>query len=374
MIGGMKALVTGANGHIGSRLVRRLLEEGHEVRVMVRVHSDLRSLDGLLPQVELVRGDLLDPSSLAPAVAGRTHLFHTATLFSHDRALAAQIYSTAVDGTRNLLDAAARAGSIERVVHTSSCATLGSSRSPAEVRDETYRADETENEPYRRAKIDAEALAFARAAELELPLVVVNPAVVLGPGDYRPTPSNATIVRFIRKASPIYWAGGRSHVDVDDVAEGHLLAALRGRPGERYILAGENQTIREFASILFRLTGFGRPQVELGAFGLGAIGLALELSARLRGRPPSATRAQAAAACGRYMYFTSAKAERELGYCSRRGEEVLVRAVAWFLTTDLLPAARCKRARAFFECVVGAQPEEVLSRKTAILGFSLPLP
>jgi dihydroflavonol-4-reductase len=374
MIAGMKAIVTGANGHIGSRLVRRLVDEGHEVRALVRAQSDLRSLDGLDSAIEMVRGDVLDPESLVAAMRDRTHLFHTATLFSHDLVVADQIHRTAVEGTRNVLLAAARAGTIERVVHTSSCVTLGSSRSPDEVRDESCSAAEGEDEPYRRAKIDAERLAFATAAELGLPLVVVNPAVVLGPGDHRPTPSNGIIVRFVRQASPIYWAGGRSHVDVDDVAEGQLRAALRGRAGERYILAGENQTIQEFASILFRLTGLGRPQVELGGLGLGCIGLTLELAARLRGRTPGVTRTQAAAAYSRYMYFSSAKAERELGYHGRRGEEVLVRAVAWFLTTGLLPPARSQRARAFFQCVVGAPPEEVLSQRTAILGFAIPLP
>ena len=359
MLHSMRALVTGANGHIGSRIVRQLLEQGHEVRGLVRVGSDLRSLSAVEEQIDLRVGDLLDKPSLRSALRGCTHLFHTATRFSHQPSEAAQIHASAVEGTGNLLREAAAAGTFERIVHTSSCATIGSSRSPTALLDESHHAGRPV-EVYRRAKVESEALALSLAGELELPLVVVNPAVVLGPGDHRPTPSNRVVLRYLQRGGWIYWRGGRSHVDADDLARGHLLAAERGRVGERYILGGRNITIYEAANILSKLTGSAAPRLRIGRGPMWALALALEGKAWIGGGAPAATRAQALAACGRFMYYSSAKAENELGYTSRDADEVFVRAVAWFLVSGLAPPERRERTRAFFQAVVGDPPEATL--------------
>lgn len=369
MIPAMKAIVTGANGHIGSRIVRLLVEGGHNVRAMVRAGSDRRSLAGIEGKIEVRVGDLLDRDSLRGAMEGRTHLFHTATRFSHSPDEAEEIWGTAVEGTENVLRAAASAGSLERIVHTSSCATVGSSPKSDEIRDESSIAGD-EMEIYRRAKIAGERAALKIARELGLPLVVVNPAVVLGPGDFRPTPSNRVVLRALAGGSRAYWSGGRSHVDVEDVARGHLLAAERGREGERYILGGENITIRRAGEILAKLTGTPFPVLKLGRGTMWVLGLGLEAFGRLRASPPRATRAQASAACGRYMYYSSEKAERELGYSARSAEEVFVRAVAWFLCNEIAVMRGRARARAFFEAVVGDPPEAALAPSFYLSGIA----
>lgn len=367
----MQAVVTGANGHIGSRIVRRLLEAGHAVRCLVRPNSNMRSLEPVVRHVELRRGDILDPESLRQVLEGGTHLFHTATFFSHDLRHSREILRTAVDGTRHVLRAAAEAASYERIVYTSSAVTMGSSTAPEEVRDESFHA-EGEMEIYRRAKIEAEKLAFSLARELQLPLVAVNPTVVLGPGDHRPTPSNHLVIRSIEKGNRIFWRGGRNLVDVDDVAIGHLLASARGRIGERYLLAGDNLTIRDTANILARLSGAGAPRFEVSGSTLWTLGLALEILAVLKHTTPTATRAQAVAACGRFMYYDSQRAISELGYSWRKGEEVLARAVAWFLTTEHVKSTRRASARGFFQAVIGDDPEAVLERRAPVLGFAAP--
>ncbi len=369
MIAAMKAIVTGANGHIGSRIVRLLVEAGHDVRALVRVESDRRSLAGVEARVDVRIGDLLDRDSLRSAMKGRTHLFHTATRFSHRSREAEEIRRTAVDGTENVLRAAASAGTLERVVHTSSCATIGSSARSGEIRDESDLAG-NEVEIYRQGKIAAEGVAMRLAGELGLGLVIVNPAVVLGPGDFRPTPSSAVVLRALQGGSWLYWPGGRSHVDVEDVARGHLLAAERGREGERYILAGENITIRRAGTILSKLTGTPYPKLRLGRGAMWVLGLVSEVAGLLSAAPPRATRAQANAACGRYMYYSSEKAERELGYTARPAEEVFVRAVAWFLCNEIAAIRGIARARVFFEAVVGDPPEAALAPSFYLRGIA----
>ena len=356
----MKVVVTGANGHIGSRIVRQLVASGHPVRGLVRAGADLRSLDGVGEGLERVVGDVLEPDSLIPLLANATLVFHTAAVFSHQLGESDGITRTAVEGTENVLRAASRVPSIERVVHTSSCAAIGNTRSCDEVRDESPQEVEDGDEVYRRAKIDSEELAFGLGRELSLPVVVVNPAVVLGPGDHRPTPSSGIIERFLVKGSPIYWNGGRSHVDVDDVAQGHILAAERGRGGERYILAGENVTIHESCRLMSDLTGLAPPRLRVGRAPLWGGGAGLEVLAKLTGTNPIATREQALAALDRFMYYDSSKAVRELGYSFRPAAEVFRRAVAWILTTELVDEPRRSTVRAHFERVVAQTPEMLI--------------
>jgi dihydroflavonol-4-reductase len=322
----MTVLVTGASGHIGAHVVRHLLAQGRAVRAFVRPTSNLKGLEGL--DVELARGDVLDRASLAEALKGCSIVYHLAAVvaeWSHDSTI---ILKTAVDGTANLLQAVANHSGIERVVYTSSVAAVGMTRSRAEAHNESHYNTEDFTH-YSVAKTRAEHLAKALADRHGIPLVIVNPAVVLGPLDYRPTPATQIVVRYLKYHIPIYVDAGANLVHVDDVARGHLLAEAHGRLGERYILSGENLTILELFSMLAQLVGRRPPRLELGQRTLDALGWAVEMLARLQGKPPLVTRARARSLLGRYGFYDASKAQRELGYTSRPVRETLADAVQW---------------------------------------------
>lgn len=322
----MLTLVTGASGHIGAHVVRHLLAQGRAVRAMVRPTSNLKGLEGL--DVELVRGDVLEPSSLLPALRGCSVLYHLAAVvaeWTHDPAV---IYKTAIDGTANILHAVANTSGIERIVYTSSVAAVGLSPSPRELRNESHYNTEDVTH-YAVAKTRAERLAKEQSQKHQLPLVIVNPAVVLGPYDYRPTPATHIIVRYLKYRLPIYLDAGANIVHADDVARGHLLAERHGKIGERYILSGDNLTIRELFSMLGQVVGRRPPSIELGRRTLSAVGWGAELVARLQGKPPLITRARARSLVGRYAFFDASKARRELGYTARPARDTLADAVQW---------------------------------------------
>jgi dihydroflavonol-4-reductase len=322
----MTTLVTGASGHIGAHIVRHLLAQGRAVRALVRPTSNLRGLEGL--EVELVRGDVLDRASLAAALKGCVAVYHLAAVvaeWTHDPAI---IYKTAVDGTANMLHAVANTSGIQRLVYTSSVAAVGLSRSPHELRHEAhYNTEDTTH--YAVAKTHAERLAQEIAQQQGLPLVIVNPVVVLGPLDYRPTPATQIVVRVLRHRLPIYVAGGANIVHADDAARGHLLAEAHGRIGERYILGGENLTIQALFRMIEDVVGRHTPRVKVGRRILSALGWGAEAMARLRGQPPLFTRARALSLVGRYAFYDGSKAQRELGYTARSARQTLADAVQW---------------------------------------------
>jgi dihydroflavonol-4-reductase len=322
----MTTLVTGASGHIGAHVVRHLLSQGRAVRALVRSTSNLQGLEGL--DVELVRGDVLDRASLRSALKGCSALYHLAAVvaeWTHDPEV---IYKTAIDGTANILHAVANASGIARIIYTSSVATVGMSPSPHDLRNESH--DNTEDHThYAIAKTRAERLAQELAQYYRLPLVIVNPAVVLGPHDYRPTPSTQIVVRYLKYHLPIYLDAGANIVHVDDVARGHLLAEQHGRIGRRYILGGTNLTLRELLSTLAQLVGRRPPRIEVGWRTLSVMGWSAELLARLRGRSPLFTRARARSVIGRYGFYDASRAQRELGYTSRPVRETLADTVQW---------------------------------------------
>ncbi len=326
-------LVTGATGFVGSAVVRRLLARGLPVRVLARDSSPRRNLHGLA--VEVAVGSLEDTDSLRRAVAGCRSLFHVAADYRLWVPDPAAMHRTNVDGSRELLRAAAAAG-VTRIVYTSSVATLGlnSDGTPADEDTPSVLADKVG--PYKQSKFLAEAEVSRLVREEGVPAVIVNPSTPVGPGDLRPTPTGRMIVEAASGRMPAFVDTGLNIVHVDDVAEGHLLAFDKGRVGERYILGGENLTLAEILAMIARIVGRKPPTVKLPRRLIYPIAIAAEAWARVSGREPFVT-VDGLKMAAKHMYFTSAKAERDLGYRPRPAERALADAVTYFQTMDWVP-------------------------------------
>jgi len=321
----MKALVTGATGFIGGNLTRELLEEGFQVRALVRRESDKRNIEGL--DIEMVTGDLLDVASLKNALKGCEVLFHCAalyTLWARDRQA---LYSTNVGGTRNILNAALEKG-VKRVVYTSTASTIGLSKGGVPSTEEVEPSPQDLIGHYKRSKYIAEleALKLCRAG---LPLVVVNPTAPVGPGDVKPTPTGQIILDFLKGKMPAYLDTGLNLIHVKDVARGHILALEKGRVGERYILGNTNMSFKAVLDTLAEITGRSSPRIRVPY--LVALGFAYvdELSATILGRSPRAPITGVRMA-KKPMYFDATKAVRELGLPQTPVREALKEAVDWF--------------------------------------------
>ncbi len=320
-----RVLVTGATGFIGGAVARRLVARGDRVRVLVRPTADRRPLAGL--DVEIVEGDLRDPGSLTRALADVDVCYHvgaTYALWSRDPR---ELYESNVTGTRNLLAAAERAGT-RRVVYTSSVGALGIP--PGGVGTETTPvslADMVGH--YKRSKYLAEREAAAAAAR-GVPVVIVNPSTPVGPGDVKPTPTGQVIVDFLNGRMPAYVDTGLNLVDVDDVAAGHLLAAERGREGEKYILGCRNLWLAEILGVLAALTGRRAPRLRLPIGVVLPIAWASQVVAdRITRRPPLIP-LEGVRMARKAMFFDAAKAVRELSLPQSPVEGALERAVRWF--------------------------------------------
>ena len=322
----MPVLVTGGTGFVGSAVVRRLLEAGERVRVLVRPVSDLRNLEGL--DVELARGDLGEPDTLAPAVAGCQALFHLAADYRYWVPHPHEIYATNVEGTRLLMRAAIAAG-VARVVYTSSTATLGFAPAGGAADEETPVALEDMIGHYKRSKFQAEAEVRRMAREEGLPAIIVNPSTPVGPRDIKPTPTGRIIVECARGRMPAYVETGLNVVHVDDVAEGHFLGYRRGRVGERYVLGGEDMTLRQILAAVAAAAGRAPPRIRLPHTAVLPLAHLSESWARISGREPFAT-VDGARLARKRMFFSSAKARRDLGYAPRPAETALGDAVTWF--------------------------------------------
>ncbi len=323
----MTALVTGATGFVGSAVARELLARGQAVRIMVRSRSDRRNIEGL--DVETVVGDLDQPESLGAAVRGCRALFHVAADYRLWAPDPQPLYRTNVEGTRALLRAAAEAG-LERIVYTSSVAALG-------LRADGGAADETTPVQlgdmvghYKRSKFLAEQAVRELVERERLPVVIVNPSMPVGPRDSRPTPSGRVILQAARGRMPAYVDTGLNVVHVDDVARGHLLAAEHGQPGERYILGGENLPLGELLALVARQVGRRPPRIRLRQEILLPIAHAVEAVARITRRGEPMLTVDGLRMSRKRMYFTSAKAERELGYASRPAESAVRDAIEWY--------------------------------------------
>ncbi|MGZ5850550.1 MAG: hopanoid-associated sugar epimerase [Methyloceanibacter sp.] len=319
------ALVTGATGFVGSAVARALVAAGFRVRALVRRGSARANLDGL--GVEHVEGDMRDAQAVRAAAQGARYVFHVAAdyrLWSPDPE---EIMCTNVEGTRIVMEAAASAGA-ERVVYTSSVATLKPlpGGKPA---DETRPLSESEAiGAYKKSKIAAERLVETMIKD-GLPAVIVNPSAPIGPRDRRPTPTGRLIVEAASGRIPAFVDTGLNLVHVDDVATGHLLALRHGRIGECYILGGENMTLAELLGRIAGLVGRTPPRTSLPRWPIYPIAFAAEAMARFTKREPFVT-VDGLRMSEYLMYFTSAKAERELGYRPRPAEEGIRDAIRWF--------------------------------------------
>jgi len=330
----MTTLVTGGTGFVGSHVVRQLVAAGHQVRVLVRASSNLQALDGL--SAERVEGDLRDFASLDRALKGVRRVFHIAADYRLWTRNPDEIYKSNVEGTRRLLEAAGRAG-VERVVYTSTVATVVVPRETGKLPNEETQA--TLNDMighYKRSKFLAELEAM-KAASAGIPVVIVNPTTPVGPGDWKPTPTGRIILDFANGKMPAYVDTGLNLVAVEDVAAGHLLAAEKGSIGERYLLGAHNMTLKEILNALATITGRPAPRVQLPHSVALAAGYADEFFSRLTGREPKIP-VDGVKMSRHRMFVESDKAERELGYRPGPVEPALERAVRWYAEHGYLVA------------------------------------
>ena len=326
-----QTLVTGVAGFVGSAIARALAARGERLRGTVRSSSPVTNLADFPGQ--LVEADLRDPGAAARAMAGVTTLYHVAADYRLWAPDPEEIVRNNLAMTRAVMTAARDAG-VRRIVYTSSVATL--LPDPAGPADETRPASESEAVgAYKRSKVVAERLVEAMIAKDGLPAVIVNPSTPIGARDVRPTPTGRIVVEAANGRMPAFVDSGLNLVPVDDVAAGHLLAAERGRTGERYILGGQDVTLKAMLAEIARLTDRRAPTVRLPVAPLYPLAFAAEQWARLTKREPFLT-IDALSMSRHAMYYSSAKAARELGYAARPFEQALADAIAWFRQQEMV--------------------------------------
>ena len=326
-----RAFITGATGFVGSAVVRKLLAAGFSVRALARRHSPRSNLDGL--QIDIVEGDMRDRGAVFAAAKDARYVFHVAADYRLWAPDPEEIMRANVEGTRVVMEAARESGA-ERVVYTSSVATL-------KLREDGLPTDETmplaENQgigAYKRSKVAAERLVERMIGD-GLPAVIVNPSTPIGPRDLRPTPTGRIIVEAASGRMPAFVDTGLNLVHVDDVAAGHLAALNQGRIGERYILGGENMTLAELVGRIAQLTGRPPPRLRLPLALIYPFAFGAEAIARVTKREPFVT-LDGLRMAKHPMYFTSTKAERDLGYTARPAETGLRDAIDWFRQAGFL--------------------------------------
>jgi dihydroflavonol-4-reductase len=317
--------VTGATGFIGASLVRELLAQGCEVKTLVRSGSDRRNLSGL--DIELCLGDLTDTRSLEKGMAGCDTLFHAAADYRLWTNNPESMYAINVQGTRNVLSAALKLG-IGKVVYTSSVGTLGNPGDGTPGNEETPVSFEDMVGHYKKSKFLAEREAdeFIRRG---LPLVIVNPSTPVGRLDIKPTPTGKIIVDFLNRKMPAYLDTGLNIIDVEDCAKGHVLAATKGRIGEKYILGNENLSLRQIFGLLEEISGIRAPKVRLPYTPILIAAYINEAISKLTRKEPLIPLAGVQMA-GKFMFFDSSKAVRELGLPRQPVMVSLQKAVDWF--------------------------------------------
>jgi len=322
----MLAFVTGATGFLGSHVARVLAEQGAKLRLLVRTTSDLRNIADL--SADRVVGDLRDPASIEKALAGCDALFHVAADYRLWVPDPEQMYRSNVEGTRGLIEAARKQG-VRRIVYTSSVATMGFSSNGTLADENSPVSLANMIGPYKRSKFMAEQVAF-EAARSGVDVVVVNPTTPIGEGDLKPTPTGRIVVDFLKRKFPAYVDTGLNLVDATECARGHIQALEKGRAGERYILGGENLTLKQILDRLAAITGLPSPRVKLPyVFALAAGVVDETVTGRILGREPRAT-IDAVRMGRKKMFTTSAKAERELGWRPSPVDGALRRSVEWF--------------------------------------------
>jgi dihydroflavonol-4-reductase len=325
-------LLTGATGFVGSAVARVLAARGHRLRLLVRPTSDRRNLSGV--DAELALGDLTDTASLARAVDGCRYVFHVAADYRFWVPDPDAMLRANVEGTLAVMRAAQAAG-VERIVHCSSVAALGMTNddTPADETTPTNEADFIGT--YKRSKFLAERAVMDLVRQEGLPAVVVNPSAPVGPRDIKPTPTGKMIRDAAAGRVPAYIDTGLNMVHVDDVAEGHALALEKGRIGERYVLAGENLLLKDILALVAEVVGRRPPRIEIPEALVWPAAWFMEGLARLTGIPPMMTRDHIRMARHK-MFYSSARAMRELGYTPRPLRTAIEEAVAWFRANGML--------------------------------------
>jgi dihydroflavonol-4-reductase len=322
----MKAFVTGATGFVGSHVAQVLAEQGADLRLLVRTGSDPKNIQQL--NAERVVGDLCDPESIDRAMAGCDVVFHVAADYRLWVRDPAQMYRANVEGTRTILQAARKNG-VRRVVYTSSVATMGFTVKNNPVDESSPVSLENMIGHYKRSKYMAEEVAIA-AGHDGIDVVVVNPSTPVGEQDIKPTPTGRIVVDFLKKKFPAYVDTGLNMVDVRECARGHVAALEKGRSGERYILGGENLTLKQILDKLAAITGLPSPRVRLPyAVALASGVVDTVVTGVVLGREPRVT-IDAVRMGRKKMFVSSAKAERELGWKAVSVDAALRRAVQWF--------------------------------------------
>ncbi len=320
----MKALVTGASGFIGNNVAKALLDDGFQVRALVRGNSTFTKEYG----GELAQGDIRDVESVRQAVHGCDVVFHVAALYTFWHRDPRTIYEVNVQGTKNVLQASLEA-KVQRVVYTSTVSTVAPPEPGQVSNEDDYAMPEHLVGSYKRSKFQAEQEAM-KLWEKGLPLVVVNPTAPVGRGDVKPTPTGKTVLDFIRGRMPAYMETGLNIVDVEDVARGHILALKKGRPGQRYILGNRNMSLKEIFAVLAEVTGKRPPKLKIPYWlGLtaGYIDDAIEgKMLRMEPRIPL----EGVKIARHPMYVDCSKAVKELGLPQTPAEEALAKAVKWF--------------------------------------------
>ena len=319
-------LVTGATGFLGSAVARALVARGVTARALARPNSPRDNLAQL--HCEVVAGDLTDRPSLANAMRGVRYLFHVAADYRFWARDPSAILRANVDGTRNLMQEALAAG-VERIVHTSSVATLKLAGATGPVDETAPNSPEEAIGVYKRSKTLAERVVEEMVERDKLPAVIVNPTTPIGPRDIKPTPTGRILLDAARGKIPAFVDTGLNFAHVDDIAEGHLLAFERGRIGERYILGGENVLLRNLLATVADAAGRRAPTIRLPRLPLFPLAYGAQAVASFTGKEPLLT-VDGLRMSRYHMFFTSAKAERELGYRSRAYQEGVIDALVWF--------------------------------------------
>jgi dihydroflavonol-4-reductase len=318
--------LTGATGFVGASVARVLLDKGHKLRVLTRPNNDRRNLNGL--SVELVEGDLGNPQSYQAALKGCNALFHVAADYRIWVPDPAAMHRINIDGTRELLLAAQRAG-VGRMVYTSSVAVLGINRDGTPANEETPVTFDDMIGVYKQSKFLAEQEVQRLIRDNNLPAIIVNPSTPIGPGDIKPTPTGRIIVEAANGKIPAFVDTGLNIAHVEDVAMGHWLAYDKGVIGQRYILGGYDLSLADILRIIAKLAGRPAPTVKLPRELIYPVAMIAETIAKVTGQEPMVTM-DALRMAKKKMFFSSAKAVRELGYTMQSAEKAITDAYAWF--------------------------------------------
>jgi dihydroflavonol-4-reductase len=332
----MKCFVTGASGFIGANLVHELVARGHRVKALLRPESDVRGLRGV--DFQRVTGDILDRRLLQKEIDGCDWCFHVAASYRLWMRNYAPMYETNVEGTRNVLEAAGKVG-CQKIVYTSTVGCIGL---PKKIKGKFTPSTETEKvsdaqmtNDYKRSKFRAEAVAFDLSHKKGLPIIIVSPTAPVGPRDVKPTPTGQVIVDFLNRKLPAYLDTGLNWVHVRDVAIGHILAAEKGRFGERYILGNRdgNWTMKEMLLALEEITGIRAPRMRIPYWVAYRAAEINEMISFVTGNPPRAPLAGVKMAKYK-MWFDPTKAIRYLGLPQTPPKQALAEAVEWFRAHD----------------------------------------